>query len=103
MLESLAKLETKPDLLLIHNPFVPEAGKTAEFWTKLEDLVLDGTLEGVSLGVSNYRPQDLEAILAVARIKPVVNRKLLHVQGSPCGMHHSETRTRPPDRRDSPS
>lgn len=54
-------------------------GNISQFWTYLEDLVLDGTLEGVSLGVSNFRPQDLEAILRVARIKPVANRKLLNI------------------------
>lgn len=69
----------KPDLLLIHNPFVVQDGNISQFWTYLEDLVLDGTLEGVSLGVSNFRPQDLEAILRVARIKPAANRKLLNI------------------------
>lgn len=54
-------------------------GNISQFWTYLEDLVLDGTLEGVSLGVSNFRPQDLEAILRVARIKPAANRKLLNI------------------------
>lgn len=73
--ESLEKLGCKPDLYLIHNPFVPEEGKIAEFWTYLEDLVLDGTLEGVSLGVSNFRPQDIETVMKIARIKPVVNRE----------------------------
>lgn len=73
--ESLDKLGGKPDLFLIHNPFVPEEGKIAEFWTYLEELVEDGTLGGVSLGVSNFRPQDLEAVLSVARIKPTVNRE----------------------------
>lgn len=72
---SIARLQTKPDLLLIHNPFIVQDGNISQFWTYLEDLVLDGTLEGVSLGVSNFRPQDLEAILRVARIKPVANRK----------------------------
>ncbi|WRT64123.1 uncharacterized protein IL334_001052 [Kwoniella shivajii] len=76
--DRIAKLGFKPDLLLIHNPFVPESGKIAQFWTLLEDLVLDGTLEGVSLGVSNYRPQDLKAVLDVARIKPVVNQLEYH-------------------------
>ncbi|WVQ85675.1 hypothetical protein IAT38_007841 [Cryptococcus sp. DSM 104549] len=75
---TLDKLGFKPNLLLIHNPFVPEGTKVAELWTRLEDLVLDGTLEGVSLGVSNFRPQDLEAVLAVARIKPVVNQLEYH-------------------------
>ncbi|WWC58753.1 uncharacterized protein I303_101297 [Kwoniella dejecticola CBS 10117] len=76
--ERISNLTFKPDLLLVHNPFVPEEGKIAEFWTLLEDLVLDGTLEGVSLGVSNYRPQDLKAVLDVARIKPVINQLEYH-------------------------
>lgn len=75
VMESLEKLGCKPDLYLIHNPFVPEEGKIAEFWTYLEDLVLDGTLEGVSLGVSNFRPQDIEEVMKIARVKPVVNRE----------------------------
>lgn len=79
VLASIARLQTKPDLLLIHNPFVVQDGNISQFWTYLEDLVLDGTLEGVSLGVSNFRPQDLEAILRVARIKPAANRKLLNI------------------------
>lgn len=54
---------------------MPEEGKIAEFWTYLENLVFDGTLEGVSLGVSNFRPQDIEEVLRVARIKPVANRE----------------------------
>lgn len=79
VLASIARLQTKPDLLLIHNPFVVQDGNISQFWTYLEDLVLDGTLEGVSLGVSNFRPQDLEAILRVARIKPVANRKSFNI------------------------
>ncbi|WWD17901.1 hypothetical protein CI109_102346 [Kwoniella shandongensis] len=77
---SLDKLGFKPDLYLVHNPFVPEAGKgnIAKFWTILEDLVKDGTLEGVSLGVSNFRPQDLKEVLEVATIKPVANQLEYH-------------------------
>lgn len=74
--DSLKKLGTLPDLLLIHNPFVPEKGKIAEFWQILEGLVEDGTLKGVSLGVSNFRPQDLKAVLDICRIKPAVNRTI---------------------------
>jgi diketogulonate reductase-like aldo/keto reductase len=72
--KSLSKLQSPPDLLLIHSPHVPEKGKIGEFWTILEGLVEDGTLKGTSLGVSNFRPQDLEDVLKVAKIKPVVNR-----------------------------
>jgi diketogulonate reductase-like aldo/keto reductase len=73
--ESLSKLQSPPDLLLIHAPTVPEKGKIGEFWTILEGLVEDGTLKGTSLGVSNFRPQDLEDVLKVAKIIPVVNRE----------------------------
>ncbi|WWC99461.1 hypothetical protein V866_006364 [Kwoniella sp. B9012] len=76
--ERIKLLGSKPDLLLIHFPTVPQAGTTSQFWTILEDLVYDGTLEGVSLGVSNFRPQDLEDVLKVARIKPVVNQLEYH-------------------------
>ncbi|WWC58346.1 uncharacterized protein I303_100886 [Kwoniella dejecticola CBS 10117] len=76
--QRIKNLGFKPDLLLLHFPTVPKEGSTSEFWTNFEDLVYDGTLEGVSLGVSNFRPQDLEAILKVARIKPVVNQLEYH-------------------------
>jgi diketogulonate reductase-like aldo/keto reductase len=72
--ETLDRLTFIPDLLLIHNPFVPENGKISEYWQILESLVEDGTLKGCSLGVSNFRPQDLNDVLKVAKIKPVVNR-----------------------------
>lgn len=62
---------------MIHAPTVPEKGKIGEFWTILEGLVEDGTLKGTSLGVSNFRPQDLEDVLKIAKIKPVVNRMSL--------------------------
>jgi len=75
---SIAKLGFIPDLILIHSPFVPEPGKIGEFWQILEGLVEDGTLKGSSLGVSNFRPQDLEAVLKVAKIKPVVNQLEYH-------------------------
>lgn len=54
--QSLARLGRQPDLLLIHNPFVPPEGKLVEFWKILEELKDDGTITA-SLGVSNFRPQ----------------------------------------------
>lgn len=42
-------------------------------WQILEDMKDKGELLS-SLGVSNFRPQDLEAVLKVAKYKPVVNR-----------------------------
>jgi len=41
-------------------------------WKILEDLKDQGKLR--SIGVSNFRPQDLEAILDGAKYKPVVNQ-----------------------------
>lgn len=73
--DTVKKLGRAPDLFVIHNPQVIEEGKIGEAWTILEGLVNDGTLKGTSLGVSNFRPQDLKAVLDVAKIKPVVNRE----------------------------
>lgn len=75
---SLAKLGFIPNLLLVHNPLIPEDGHLGEFWGWLEGLVEDGTLKGCSLGVSNFRPKDLEQVLRVAKIKPVVNQIEYH-------------------------
>lgn len=73
---TLDKLGFQPDLLLVHNPYVPAKGKILEFWKILEDLVEDGTLSSTALGVSNFRPQDLEEVLRGCKIRPVVNREL---------------------------
>jgi len=72
---SLDRLGSRPNLLLIHSPYVAEKGKIGELWTILEDLVMDGTLKDVSLGVSNFVPHHLEEVLKVARIKPACHRR----------------------------
>lgn len=72
---SIGRLGSIPDLILIHSPNVPKGGKIAEMWQSLERLVEDGTLKGCSLGFSNFRPQDIEAVMGVAKIKPVCNRQ----------------------------
>ncbi|EAU87515.1 conjugated polyketone reductase C1 [Coprinopsis cinerea okayama7 len=73
---SLDRLGFVPDLYLIHSPFVPEPGQLKAVWKILEDLKDEGKLK--SIGVSNFRPQDLEAILDGAKHKPVVNQLELH-------------------------
>lgn len=73
---------------MIHAPTVPEKGKIGEFWTILEGLVEDGTLKGTSLGVSNFRPQDLEDVLKVAKIMPVVNRESPPISSSARSIGH---------------
>jgi diketogulonate reductase-like aldo/keto reductase len=66
------KLGFIPNLFLIHNPFVVAPQDLVPCWKILEELKDEGKLE--SIGVSNFRPQDLNAILAQAKHKPVVNQ-----------------------------
>jgi len=75
---SLKELTFIPNLILIHNPYIPQPGQLGEFWTWLEGLVEDGTLKGCSLGLSNFRPVDVEEVMKVAKIKPVVNQIEYH-------------------------
>lgn len=69
---SIEKLKFIPDLYLIHNPFIVDPKHLKELWKVLEDLKSEGKLK--SIGVSNFRPQDLEVILDGAKYKPVVNQ-----------------------------
>jgi len=78
---SVKKLGRVPDLFLIHNPFVPGdgSGKAHEInqaWKVLEEMKDEGKLK--SIGVSNFRPQDLKAILDECKHKPVVNQVEYH-------------------------
>lgn len=72
MQESLDRLGFVPDLYLIHNPYVAEPGHLKALWALFEALKDEGKLK--SIGVSNFRPQDLEVILEGAKYKPVVNQ-----------------------------
>ncbi|KIY73004.1 Aldo/keto reductase [Cylindrobasidium torrendii FP15055 ss-10] len=74
--ESIKKLGFIPDLFLIHQPQVVKPEDLKTLWTILEDLKAKGELKDI--GVSNFRPQDLEAILAGARFPPVVNQIEYH-------------------------
>ncbi|KAJ3504225.1 hypothetical protein NLJ89_g8049 [Agrocybe chaxingu] len=74
--ESIERLGTIPDLFLVHNPFVAPPGQLKALWKILEDLKAAGELK--SIGVSNFRPQDLQEILDGARYKPVVNQLEYH-------------------------
>ncbi|KAF9463997.1 conjugated polyketone reductase C1 [Collybia nuda] len=74
--ETTRKLGFIPDLFLIHNPFVAHPGELKAMWNTLEDLKVEGKLK--SIGVSNFRVQDFEAIFDGARFKPVVNQIEFH-------------------------
>ncbi|GAA5989956.1 hypothetical protein JCM11641_002925 [Rhodosporidiobolus odoratus] len=77
VLDTISKLGRQPNLLLIHNPFVPPKGKLVEFWKILEEMKDKGELTA-SLGVSNFRPQDFNELLPVCKYKPVVNQLEYH-------------------------
>lgn len=78
---STKKLGRVPNLWLLHNPFVTGSGEgrpdeLVATWKILEELKDDGKL--FSIGVSNFRPQDLEAILKDCKHPPVVNQIEFH-------------------------
>lgn len=63
------------DLYLLHAPFVTKESHgftLQEAWKSLEKAVKDGLTKNI--GVSNFAVSDLEAILEIAEIKPVVNQ-----------------------------
>ncbi|KDR69736.1 hypothetical protein GALMADRAFT_77100 [Galerina marginata CBS 339.88] len=74
--ESIDRLGFVPDLYLLHTPFVAAPGDLKAMWKILEDLKSQGKLK--SIGVSNFRPQDLETILDGAKYKPVINQIEFH-------------------------
>ncbi|GAX72958.1 hypothetical protein CEUSTIGMA_g413.t1 [Chlamydomonas eustigma] len=64
------------DLLLIHAPFLPPGTSVSQAWSEMEALVDAGVV--TSIGVSNFRVEDLKDLLSYARIKPVVNQVEFH-------------------------
>jgi 2,5-diketo-D-gluconate reductase A len=63
------------DLYLIHWP-VPSKGKFLDSWKALEKLYRDKRVRAI--GVSNFKPQHLEEILANNGIVPAINQIELH-------------------------
>lgn len=63
------------DLFLIHAPF-DQTQALGKVWERMEQCVKEGLTK--SIGVSNFRPADIEEILAVATIAPVCNQIELH-------------------------
>merc|ERR1712093_341453 len=73
---SLDKLGGTPELYLIHNPFLDNPDRVLPTWRILEKLKDEGKLK--SIGVSNFRPKDLELILREGKHKPAVNQLEFH-------------------------
>lgn len=63
------------DLYLIHWP-LPAAGLYMETWRALEELKADGRVR--SIGVSNFRVEELERLRAEADQQPTINQVELH-------------------------
>jgi diketogulonate reductase-like aldo/keto reductase len=63
------------DLYLIHWP-VPHSGLTVETWEALVELQRDERVR--SIGVSNFRVEDLEQIIDATGVVPAVNQIELH-------------------------
>lgn len=80
--ESLAKLDLDyVDLYLIHWPnpvdLRPDfATGNAESWRAMEEAVTEGKIKAI--GVSNFHPHHIDALLETAKIKPVVNQIFLN-------------------------
>jgi diketogulonate reductase-like aldo/keto reductase len=74
LVESLGKLGVDyVDLFLIHDPTVNQKeGTLPEIWSQLEALKTEGLAK--SIGVSNFKVEDLNAILPGAKIVPAVNQ-----------------------------
>lgn len=74
--ESLRKLDLEyVDLYMIHWP-VPELDLIVETWKKFEKLKQDGLVK--SIGVCNFRIEDLEKLREAGLSTPVINQIELH-------------------------
>ena len=76
--QSLKKLQLDyVDLYLIHSPFWAKSEQDLQnSWAEMEALQQAGLVK--TIGVSNYRPQDLEAVLKTAKVKPAINQIEFH-------------------------
>jgi diketogulonate reductase-like aldo/keto reductase len=64
------------DLLLLHQPLPSAFEQTLDAYRALETLLADGKVRAI--GVSNFMPDHLERLLAVAKVVPAVNQIEVH-------------------------
>ena len=64
------------DLLLLHQPLTSAFDKTIAAYRALEKLLADGSVRAI--GVSNFMPERLDALLAQVDVVPAVNQIELH-------------------------
>lgn len=73
--DSVARIGTEPDLILIHWP-CPASGLYVDTWRALIRLREEGRVK--SIGVSNFGPDHLERIIDETGVAPVLNQIELH-------------------------
>jgi diketogulonate reductase-like aldo/keto reductase len=64
------------DLLLLHQPIPSVFDRTLEAYRALETLLADGKVRAI--GVSNFMPDHLDRLLAVAKVVPALNQIEVH-------------------------
>ena len=64
------------DLLLLHQPIPSVFDRTLEAYRALETLLADGKVRAI--GVSNFMPEHLARLLAVAKVVPALNQIEVH-------------------------
>src|SRR6201996_883648 len=64
------------DLLILHQPLPSDFGKTLEAYRALETLLKDGKVRAI--GVSNFMPDHLAALLERSPVVPAVNQVEVH-------------------------
>jgi 2,5-diketo-D-gluconate reductase A len=75
--KSAAKLGVDQiDLLILHQPMPQHFERTREAYRALEQLLADGRVRAI--GVSNFMPHHLDALMESATVVPAVNQVELH-------------------------
>jgi diketogulonate reductase-like aldo/keto reductase len=64
------------DLYLLHWPMPTKFERTVQAWRAAERLLAEGRTRAI--GVSNFSPQDLDALMARSEVVPAVNQVELH-------------------------
>lgn len=64
------------DMLILHQPMPLHFDRTLEAYRALETLLADGRVR--SIGVSNFKPGNLDDLMAVRSVVPAVNQIELH-------------------------
>lgn len=73
--ESVSRLRTEPDMLLIHWP-CPMKGLYQETWQAFQKLYAEGRVKAI--GVSNFKISHLEALKELGGVQPMVNQIEMH-------------------------